>query len=141
MPNETNNLPDINPDIPNNEAVSKEIPLPEEAVPAACEPDCESAPETAVPELSAYEEESGSDEDDDFAEDEIIDEDEFIEEDEPIDEDEFIEEDEPIDDDEFIDVEAIPLDKLAEMCVSGEITDGKTIAAVLKAKYIFDKRK
>ena len=48
MPNETNNLPDINPDIPNNEAVSKEIPLPEEAVPAACEPDCESAPETAV---------------------------------------------------------------------------------------------
>ena len=45
------------------------------------------------------------------------------------------------DDDEFIDVEAIPLDRLAEMCVSGEITDGKTIAAVLKAKYILDKRK
>ena len=45
------------------------------------------------------------------------------------------------DDDEFIDVEAIPLDKLAEMCVSGEIKDGKTIAAVLKAKYIFDMRK
>ena len=44
------------------------------------------------------------------------------------------------DDDEFIDVEAIPLDRLAEMCVSGEITDGKTIAAVLKAKYILDKR-
>ena len=45
------------------------------------------------------------------------------------------------DDDEFIDVEAIPLEKLAEMCVSGEISDGKTIAAVLKAKYILDKRK
>jgi ADP-ribose pyrophosphatase len=45
------------------------------------------------------------------------------------------------DDDEFIDVEAIPLDRLAEMCVSGEIKDGKTIAAVLKAKYILDKRK
>jgi ADP-ribose pyrophosphatase len=45
------------------------------------------------------------------------------------------------DDDEFIDVEAIPLEKLAEMCVSGEIADGKTIAAVLKAKYILDKRK
>ena len=45
------------------------------------------------------------------------------------------------DDDEFIDVEAIPIDRLAEMCVSGEITDGKTIAAVLKAKYIFDKKK
>ena len=44
------------------------------------------------------------------------------------------------DDDEFIDIEAIPLDKLAEMCVSGEIADGKTIAAVLKAKYILDKR-
>ncbi len=45
------------------------------------------------------------------------------------------------DDDEFIDVDAIPLDKLAEMCVSGEIADGKTIAAVLKAKYILDRRK
>ena len=45
------------------------------------------------------------------------------------------------DDDEFIDVEAIPLDTLCEMCVSGEIKDGKTIAAVLKAKYILDKRK
>ena len=45
------------------------------------------------------------------------------------------------DDDEFIDVEAIPLDRLAEMCVSGEITDGKTISAVLKAKYLLDKRK
>ncbi len=45
------------------------------------------------------------------------------------------------DDDEFIDVEAIPLDKLAEMCVSGEIKDGKTISAVLKAKYILEKRK
>lgn len=45
------------------------------------------------------------------------------------------------DEDEFIDVEAIPLDRLAEMCVSGEIADGKTLAAVLKAKYILDKRK
>lgn len=45
------------------------------------------------------------------------------------------------DDDEFIDVEAIPLEKLAEACVSGEISDGKTIASVLKAKYILDKRK
>lgn len=44
------------------------------------------------------------------------------------------------DDDEFIDVEAIPLEKLAEMCVSGEIADGKTISAVLKAKYILDHR-
>ena len=44
------------------------------------------------------------------------------------------------DDDEFIDVEAIPLDKLANMCVRGKIQDGKTIAAVLKAKYILDKR-
>ena len=44
------------------------------------------------------------------------------------------------DEDEFIDVEAIPLDKLAEMCVLGEIADGKTLAAVLKAKYILDKR-
>lgn len=44
------------------------------------------------------------------------------------------------DEDEFIDVESIPLDKLAEMCVSGEITDGKTIAAVLKAKYILDNK-
>ncbi len=44
------------------------------------------------------------------------------------------------DEDEFIDIEAIPLGKLCEMCVSGEIADGKTIAAVLKTKYILDKR-
>lgn len=44
------------------------------------------------------------------------------------------------DDDEFIDIEAIPLARLADMCVSGEIKDGKTIAAVLKALIILEKR-
>ncbi len=45
------------------------------------------------------------------------------------------------DEDEFIDIEAIPLDRLCEMVLSGEITDGKTQAAVLKTKYILEKRK
>ncbi len=44
------------------------------------------------------------------------------------------------DEDEFLNIEAIPLDTLCDMCVSGEIADGKTIAAVLKTKYILDKR-
>ncbi len=45
------------------------------------------------------------------------------------------------DEDEFIDIEAIPLDTLCEMVVRGEITDGKTQAAILKTKYILESRK
>ncbi|MGM9642714.1 MAG: NUDIX domain-containing protein [Eubacteriales bacterium] len=45
------------------------------------------------------------------------------------------------DDDEFIDIEAIPLDRLCDMIACGEITDGKTQAAILKTKYILEKRK
>lgn len=37
------------------------------------------------------------------------------------------------DDDEFLDVILIPIDKAVEMVMSGEITDGKTQALVLKA--------
>ncbi len=39
-----------------------------------------------------------------------------------------------LDEDEFLNVEWIKLDKAVEMIMSGEITDGKTIAAVLKLK-------
>ncbi len=41
--------------------------------------------------------------------------------------------DRELDEDEFLDVEYIPLDKLYEMVMSGDIKDGKTQIAVLKA--------
>lgn len=40
------------------------------------------------------------------------------------------------DEDEFVDVEKIPFSTLCDMVMSGEIKDGKTIAAVLKAKML-----
>ena len=45
------------------------------------------------------------------------------------------------DDDEFLTVEKIPLDKAVEMILSGEITDAKTQAAVLKLKVLRDQGK
>jgi ADP-ribose pyrophosphatase len=39
-----------------------------------------------------------------------------------------------LDPDEFLDVEHIPFRKLHEMVMSGEVTDAKTVVAVLKAK-------
>lgn len=45
------------------------------------------------------------------------------------------------DDDEFLTVEKIPLDKVVEMILSGEITDAKTQAAVLKLKVLKDQGK
>ncbi|MEE1239592.1 MAG: NUDIX hydrolase [Acutalibacteraceae bacterium] len=42
------------------------------------------------------------------------------------------------DDDEFLTVEKIPLNKAVEMILSGEITDAKTQAAVLKLKLLKD---
>ena len=45
------------------------------------------------------------------------------------------------DDDEFIEVVKIPLDKMVGMVVNGEISDGKTQSAVLKAAYIRNNRK
>lgn len=41
-----------------------------------------------------------------------------------------------LDEDEFLSVERMPFEELAEQCVSGEIHDGKTVTAVLKAKYL-----
>ena len=43
------------------------------------------------------------------------------------------------DDDEFVDVEKIHIDTLCDMIMSGEIKDGKTIAAILKTKLYLDK--
>lgn len=43
------------------------------------------------------------------------------------------------DDDEFLRVEKMPLDKLVEKIMSGEIKDAKTQAAVLKLKCLKDK--
>lgn len=44
-----------------------------------------------------------------------------------------------LDDDEFLDVELVPLTKLVDMVMSGEITDAKTQTAVLKAARILGK--
>ncbi|MGN0968968.1 MAG: NUDIX domain-containing protein [Oscillospiraceae bacterium] len=38
--------------------------------------------------------------------------------------------------DEFLEVARVPFDSLAEQVMSGEIRDGKTVAAVLKAKVL-----
>ena len=38
------------------------------------------------------------------------------------------------DEDEFLEAEFIPLEELAEQCLSGRIQDAKTVAAVLKAR-------
>lgn len=41
-----------------------------------------------------------------------------------------------LDADEFLSVERIPFDELLHRCLSGEVEDAKTVAAVLKAKLI-----
>ena len=45
-----------------------------------------------------------------------------------------------LDEDEFLEVFTVPLEELAAKIVSGEITDGKTQVAVLKAAQILKKR-
>lgn len=45
------------------------------------------------------------------------------------------------DEDEFLEVVRIPLDKLVEMVMSGEIKDSKTQVAILKAEKILKERK
>lgn len=42
------------------------------------------------------------------------------------------------DEDEFLEMERIPFDDLVEQVMSGEIKDGKTVAAVLKAKVLLE---
>ena len=44
------------------------------------------------------------------------------------------------DDDEFLEVMQIPLSELVEMVLRGEIEDGKTQSAVLRAHAIISKR-
>lgn len=46
-----------------------------------------------------------------------------------------------LDDDEFLNVRMIPLDELVEAVMRGEITDGKTQVALLKADKIIRSRK
>ena len=41
-----------------------------------------------------------------------------------------------MDEDEFLRVSRLPLTDLIQGCISGEIQDGKTVCAALKAKYI-----
>ncbi|MPM72377.1 Methanol dehydrogenase activator [bioreactor metagenome] len=42
------------------------------------------------------------------------------------------------DEDEFLRLERIPMEELAHRCLRGEIEDGKTVAAVLKAKLLLN---
>ena len=43
-----------------------------------------------------------------------------------------------LDPDEFLNVDRIPFDELYHRCVNGDIEDGKTVAAVLRAKAILN---
>ena len=43
-----------------------------------------------------------------------------------------------LDEDDFLDVERIPFSQMVHRVMDGEIEDGKTIAAVLKAKVLLD---
>ncbi len=44
-----------------------------------------------------------------------------------------------LDEDEFLNIETYKLDEVVEMVMNNELTDGKTIAAILKAKMLIDK--
>ncbi|MBO7310199.1 MAG: NUDIX hydrolase [Clostridia bacterium] len=44
------------------------------------------------------------------------------------------------DDDEFIEIVKIPIDELVQMIMRGEIADGKTQAAVMRAAYALDRK-
>lgn len=43
-----------------------------------------------------------------------------------------------LDKDEFLNVERVPFDEMVRRCLSGEIEDAKTVAAVLKAKLLLN---
>ena len=43
-----------------------------------------------------------------------------------------------LDPDEFLNVERVPFDEMVHRCVNGEIDDGKTVAAVLRAKVLLN---
>ena len=43
-----------------------------------------------------------------------------------------------LDEDEYLDLERVPFNQLVEQILSGEIRDGKTIAAVLKTKLLLN---
>lgn len=47
-------------------------------------------------------------------------------------------EEQHLDDDEFLNVERIPFEEMVHRVMNGEIDDGKTVAAVLKAKVLLN---
>ena len=47
-------------------------------------------------------------------------------------------EEQHLDEDEFLNVERIPFSEMVHRVMDGEIEDGKTIAAVLKAKVLLN---
>ena len=40
------------------------------------------------------------------------------------------------DEDEFLDVVRMPFDRAVELCMTGELTDAKTVIALLKGKLL-----
>ena len=47
-------------------------------------------------------------------------------------------EEQQLDEDEFLNVERVPFEEMVRRCLSGEIEDAKTVAAVLKAKILLN---
>ena len=43
------------------------------------------------------------------------------------------------DEDEFLEVVRVPFDEAAAMCMDGRLTDAKTVAAILKARFLLDR--
>ena len=43
-----------------------------------------------------------------------------------------------LDPDEFLQVERVPFDEMVHRCLTGELEDAKTVAAVLKAKVLLN---
>lgn len=44
-----------------------------------------------------------------------------------------------LDEDEFLEVVRVPFDEAAAMCMDGRLTDAKTVAAILKARFLLDR--
>lgn len=43
------------------------------------------------------------------------------------------------DEDEFLEVVRVPFDEATAMCMDGRLTDAKTVAAILKARFLLDR--
>ena len=46
-----------------------------------------------------------------------------------------------LDEDEFLELFTLPLEEAADLCLSGAVTDGKTVAGILRAKALVEREK